>query len=319
MQKNLELLRHSLLVLEDFTDKFYEKDNVVIPRGRKRGNRLIGLNRRVLQLLENYQVATKKKNLIEQAGVIRRLITTLTNKSINHSEFVNFWKVYDVSYSVFKKLPNDLKETFLHKIIPKYLDKRHPIYLSHGYSATTLQVVADSFAHKRSGSLGIKKITTLLVNAGFNHFEGVGMTEFVNQSRVYILPDVTGDDKAIFRDLIKRNILLFPWGRSKQGKNPDCVFKLRKHYYIVEHKHMKESGGGQDKQMVELIDFIRQGEKSASYVSFLDGIYFNFFALGKLPAKIQEQSNQINQILNEQQDNYFVNTTGFKQLLKTIA
>lgn len=48
--------------------------------------------------------------------------------------------------------------------------------------------------------------------------------------------------------------------KNEQGKLPDMVFSVGEHHFVVEMKSMKGSGGGQDKQLTEVIDFIRYSE-----------------------------------------------------------
>ena len=80
---------------------------------------------------------------------------------------------------------------------------------------------------------------------------------------------------------------------------------------------MKEGGGGQDKQVAELISLIEQQETSSkiSYVAFLDGIYFNSFVHPTSP-KAKEQVLQIRAALTKNPRNYFVNTYGLSTLLE---
>src|SRR3989338_11330354 len=98
--------------------------------------------------------------------------------------------------------------------------------------------------------------------------------------------------------------------------------KLRNNIFIVEHKHMKEGGGGQDKQVNEVISFVSFSESNNKihYISFLDGIYFNLFTNTKYlnKGKILNQLNNIKQKLKRNKQNYFVNTAGFKKLLKSL-
>ena len=84
---------------------------------------------------------------------------------------------------------------------------------------------------------------------------------------------------------------------------------------------MKEGGGGQDKQINEIISFIilTVTNKKIHYISFLDGIYFNLFANKTLnKEKILNQLNNIKHNLKNNKQNYFLNTVGFKKLLEEI-
>ena len=99
---------------------------------------------------------------------------------------------------------------------------------------------------------------------------------------------------------------------------PDFLIKDGDDIFIVEHKHMKEGGGGQDKQINEIISLIGFSENNVKihYVSFLDGMYFNLFTNEK-HSKNGKLSNQLRNIkanLTRNKQNYFVNTAGFKKL-----
>ena len=103
---------------------------------------------------------------------------------------------------------------------------------------------------------------------------------------------------------------------------PDFLIKCKDKIFILEHKHMKEPGGGQDKQMNELISLIASKEinKKVGYVSFLDGRYFNLFTKEKTLAKgkVFNQLESIKKNLEKNSNNFFVNTAGFKEFLRNI-
>ena len=100
-----------------------------------------------------------------------------------------------------------------------------------------------------------------------------------------------------------------------QDKEPDIVLKINDKSFIIEAKHIKESGGAQDKQIVELIEFIRYSEEleNVHYVSFMDGIYFNNFSWAKKgdETKVNKQKRQLKSTL-------FVNTSGLLSLFEDL-
>lgn len=53
-----------------------------------------------------------------------------------------------------------------------------------------------------------------------------------------------------------------------------------------------------------------------SYVSFLDGVYFNELATKTPTGKTEAQLKQIRQALRANRYNYFVNTAGFSERLQ---
>ena len=103
---------------------------------------------------------------------------------------------------------------------------------------------------------------------------------------------------------------------DEQDKLPDMVFKYADEFYIVEIKNMKGGGGGQNKQIVEVINFIRYAEQNrhVHYVTFLDGEYSNLLHKSQ-QRKIRLQREDIVGCLTRNPGNYFVNTAGFMALL----
>ena len=84
---------------------------------------------------------------------------------------------------------------------------------------------------------------------------------------------------------------------------------------------MKEGGGAQSKQVVEVIDFIgfTEVQTDIHYVTFMDGIYFNRFNVtSQTKGKKQTNVDSILKNLNKFKNNYFVNTAGLVEILKDI-
>lgn len=99
---------------------------------------------------------------------------------------------------------------------------------------------------------------------------------------------------------------------------PDAVFKYNDRIFIVEHKHLKEGGGGQDKQLGEIIDLIKYKDDNVSYISYMDGMYFNSLINPKPNVKISNSKKDIIKYLTENSENYFLNTHGFEKILKDL-
>ena len=115
-----------------------------------------------------------------------------------------------------------------------------------------------------------------------------------------------------------------------ENKKPDVFVKFKNEYYIIEAKHLKESGGSQDKQINELIKIISLSE-GINYVSFLDGMYANRLLVNEKimeyyknrtreidfnSTKIESQLFKIFRNIADNPSNYFVNTAGFLRLFK---
>ena len=141
------------------------------------------------------------------------------------------------------------------------------------------------------------------------------LNEFMSVDRAIVLADSTG--RILFDSFLKCKALKFEWGPRHENKRPDFLIKKDDSFWIVEHKHMKEFGGGQNKQVNEIIDFVGQSEQHPDihYVSFLDGILFNRIFIHEGDAKVVVQRSRIINNLKECPNNYFVNTAGFCHLM----
>jgi len=316
---NIKLLEFSFKNPEPIIDEFYLKNgNLIISKNPKEPTDLMEKNLDLLESISAYSFAKKNNNKKTTKMAIEKIAEIIKNKNINYSEFVSFWPVVDISYSLFNKMTEDYQKEVLKNIVDRYIDLRHGIYSTHGYTPTTLQVGKDAKAHKESGNLGINKVSKILDRAGFTEANNETVEDFLSKgNKKYIHADKRG--KKLFRELIKSIGIKFLWSAGKEGKMPDFLIKIKDDIYILEHKHMKEGGGGQDKQISEIISFVGFSEKNIKihYVSCLDGIYFNLFSNEKYlrKGKILNQINSIKENLKKNKQNYFVNTAGLKELI----
>ena len=318
LKRNTKYWEISLNNPEPAADEYYIFDEIIL------GDRnLIQKIERLRELIISYCVILEKnkktaKNILEE---IYCIITSI--EKIQYSEFVAFWKALDMSYSVFMKLPDKNKKVILAELLEKYCQRRRKLYDKLGYSNTTIQALYDSGASRKKGTAGTIKILDLANKIlGLNENNRLHtIKEIRNCNSGYFLPDK--GDKELFKQFCKKFKVLYQFGKDHQGKEPDIVLKVQKHFFIIEAKHIKESGGAQDKQIVETIEFIRYSEKSKfiHYLSFMDGVYFNNFIWtpSKGSLKIKRQKDDIERYLNTNSNNFFVNTAGLKALLKDLA
>lgn len=319
---NIKLFEFSLKNPEPIIDEFYLKNgNLIISKDSKNPTDLMRKNFDLLESISAYNFAKKNKNQTTAKKAIKKILKIVKSKNINYSEFVSFWPVVDISCSLFKKLDAEEQLKIIKSVVEKYIELRHGLYSSYGYTPTTLQVGKDAKAHKESGSLGIYKVSKILDKAGYKKANGETPQDFISHgNKKYIEADKKG--KNLFKTLLKSYKINFSWSKKKEQKMPDFLIRNKNDIFIVEHKHMKEGGGGQDKQINEVISMISfaENDQKIHYISFLDGIYFNLFANKKYlnKGKILNQLTNIKQNLNRNPRNYFVNTAGFKKLLKRL-
>lgn len=323
MKSNIEFFDFSLQKPEPLLDDYYIKGNgLIISGGPDKPNELMKFNGELLDNITAYRIATEQDNERMRDTILRTIRSLMKNKGLNFSEFASFWAVTDVSYSLYLSLPEAEQLLFLDSVIQKYIGVRHGAYLRHGYSATTLQVGKDAKAHKSNGSLGGIKVGAILSENGYSRLADLTLDSFKNSDHHFLFSDKNG--KKLFKQVLNEFKINFLWSSHAHNKMPDVLFRNGDNIFIVEHKHMKEGGGGQDKQVAEVVDFVGYSEPTATktihYITFIDGLYFNRFARkGNKKGKLEDHILTIRKYLRENKNNYFVNTAGFRELLKQIA
>lgn len=300
-------------------DPAYGRDQRIITENPDDPNELMKANSSLLDHVTAFEIASQKNQRDTADDLLRDIDKLVRTPGMNNSEFASFWATNDMSFSIYNSLADHDRLEFLAQIVPEYVARRHTTYKRHGYTGVTLQAKSDSFAHKRSGPLAAAKIRELCKELGYQHRTELEPPES-HTGRWFAMPDECGGSAA-FDQWIEDHSIAFPWGRAHSGKLPDVVLCTGLATIIVEHKHMKESGGGQDKQLVELIEFIRQPPQNSPdvrYVSFLDGILFNALASRHATGKLRSHQRAINEALEEHPANCFVNTAGFRALLESV-
>ncbi len=303
---------------EPITDDYYISDKVIIS-----DKNLIQKIERLRELIISYCVIIEKNK-----GCIQEIINEIHDiiisiDKIQYTEFIAFWKVLDMSYSIFKKLSN--QKFVLENLLQEYCKKRRKLYDKLGYSNITVQALYDTGSSRKKGKSAIEKIKYIAKDIFKKFLKSNSIEDIEKFNITYFLPD--SGDTNLFLQFLENYKLKFSYGKGKQNKMPDFFIKCGKHILIIEAKHLKETGGEQNKSISELIDFIHQNEENPNihYVSFIDGIYFNLLinppiSKRKKDNKIKQQKKNIEAILEKDKykNNFFVNTTGMKFLLKDL-
>ena len=310
LKDNLYYWHESLKNPEPIIDDFYIYDEIVL-----NDENLIDKVWELRNLITAYCVILKlNQDLTKILENIRNILIN-TNK-IQYTEFTAFWKVLDISYSIFIDQTQTDQINILNNLLKEYCEKRLEQYNKLGYTNVIVQSLYDNGASRKKGVSGIEKLVSLLETT----FEKIFHIKNLNNIRIgYFLPD--NGDENLFKQLKNTFNIQYKYGQEHQEKNPDMVLIINNEVFIIEAKHIKESGGAQDKQVLEIIDFIKYNEnqKNIHYLSFMDGIYFNKFILDKENnGKAGKQKNDIEVYLNKNKNNFFVNTHGLSILLKDI-
>lgn len=282
-------------------------NKVVLPLEDDKPTELIRRNSNLVELIITYNNYNVKGDNSHNIEILNEIDKNLKFEGMNFCPFSQYLFVHDVTYEMYlNKLTNEEKEY----VIKCYINDRHQLYLNRDYSDIIFQVLNDNYSHKRKGSLGVEKIKKLLSQF---QIEKISNETEINKDIYYILPDA-GDNK-LFNKIIEVNRIHFEFRNNHQGKMPDALIKINNSFFIVEHKILKELGGGQDKQMTEIIDFIGYDERLINYVSFMDGILFNELTNPRTTNKLYRDKENIINNLNKCKFNYFVNEFGFNKLI----
>jgi hypothetical protein len=264
---------------------------------------------------------------------IDRLLITVEN--IQHTEFVAYFKCFGISHSDYREKNMQQRLTRLREILQRYCKNRKERYDQLGYTHVIQQALYDSVVSRKQGTVGIQKIRQIIEQAEQEsqvEIQEAATVDELTQLEYGFYPIISPE---AFEKLREKFRITYKFGQEKQAKIPDLVIKIKDRLLILEAKHIKESGGEQDKQIDELIKFISQKEeelisqkeeKLISYVAFLDGRYFNKFrdtssadkARKQRKYKVHRQREAIENALQDYPNNYFVNTAGLRELLANL-
>ncbi len=306
MLNNIKLFEECILKKSSYIDPINRKifGQNVIPMKKNEHNDILFANTKLIEYLTEYNNLNISGDTSQNSKLISLIKKCLQTPGMNLSPFSQYLMVHDLTHDIYI---NNLTEDEQKYIIDCYLEDRHQMYLNHDYSEIIFQVITDSHSHKRKSKFGIEKIRTIMEKRNFEHYNNAK-----DKNYYYIFPD-KGDSKLFF-EILKNENIRFEFASTKQGKMPDALIKIKDKIVIVEHKNIKSTGGGQDKQIAEIIDFIKNGERGIYYVSYLDGVIFNSFDTPSENNKLFRMVENIKGYLEENPYNYFVNTYGFEKL-----
>lgn len=264
-----------------------------------------------LQQMDNKTVSLKNEALEK----IMKLLENCKNLNINFSPFCVYFQVLKMPFSSYLKISYSEKREVLIHVLEMYRENRYHLYQANPYSHQVLQVMSDAASSRRNGMTANIIISKMLESYKF--IKPKTIYELDRTEKCYLFPDRSKDDLKIFNDYLRKKSVKFKFRSDREGKNPDALVKIGNDIFIIEHKLVTSNGGAQDKDINELIDFIRYSEsnKSVHYVAFLQGNYWEYLTKSK-SGKPSNNRIAIWGALNDNKSNYFVNGNGFQQLIE---
>ena len=299
IQNNLYYFEISKNNQEKLLDDFYVFDNKYPDL-----NKYIKNTKEIKNILITIRTLQSKK---EKPVVIDKYFLELSQiigKYSNCSEFTCFINACDNTMNKFKNEMNLLK-----KITERYFAKR---VLNEMVPEEWVQAILDTNSSRKKGKCGENKLIYILKKQGFK--EVYDWNNFFNADYCVVKFSKKFSLKNVRENLdVKINT-------KKQNKTLDLIIKAKGKILLCEAKHLNTAGGGQDKQISELIEILGLAEKNGiSYISFLDSKYSNvLLGVNGHGDKITTQRKEIKQYLNNNPDNYWVNTAGFENLISDL-
>lgn len=286
---------------ESSLDNFYVFDDKNPNLGKYIKN-----TKEIKEILTTIKTLQKKK---EDSKIINKYFEEL-QKSLsefsNCSEFICFVNACDNTLDAVKKDLNLIK-----KITQRYFSKR---LLKELVPEEWIQAIIDSNSSRKKGKCGESKLVSILRKMGFIKVKI--WEDFENSNKC-----VAQFSKVFSVKKIREN-LNAKIKTKKQGKKLDLIVKYKNKIFLVEAKHLNTSGGGQDKQIAELIEILNLKEKTPNifYISFLDGSYSNvLLSNSKAGDKLKIQRKEIKKYLKKNPNNYWLNTAGFNALFSDLV
>jgi len=309
LKQNLHYFNKSIKIKENFLDNYY-----MFPDWDTKISEYIERSKELQELLTTIKVLGENndKNLESYFYKLQEKMDKLSTKT----EFGGFINACDCNQeSIFKKENLEI----LKLIVNLYLEKRS---ICNTTPKEWIQCLIDKGSSRKKGGSGERKILDLGKKEGFLIVKN--WEEFKTNKKVICKFskgrfDIKGIKKELNIDLEFNN----------QNKMLDVIIKNNNKYIFIEAKHMSLSGGGQNKQILELISILRKKNKNKDvmYGCFFDGMHSNELlnisekeiknpALITGQDKVVAQKTDLIESLKENKNSFWFNTAGIKYFLK---
>ena len=303
MKSNIEYLFESIRNKETLDKRYMTLDK------DENLTKILDTSRKIKTLLKQIKCKKKKnKNYTQQKNDLYQLVIS---EHGSKTEFGCFINACDSTVATLKS-----NEEFFSEIIELYFTHRE---FDNTISSVWTQALIDKGSQRSMGSIGEEKLIDIAKTHGF---------EYTNDTNTFFNNtfSISKYSKKI-KDGINKGLNF-----GSQNKKLDIVIKAKDLFFFLEAKHIKDSGGAQDKQIKELIGLFQNKMPNKQFiVSFLDGVYSNTLLDISEPIlsnptilTINNQSKLITQkfeIITSLKDNpqaIWVNSKGYELLLEDI-
>lgn len=299
IQNNSHYFKISKDNQEKMLDDFYVFDDKNVDL-----NKYIENTKEIKSILITIKTLQDKK---EKQAIIDKYFLELSKtlgKFSNCSEFACFINACD---NILDGAKNEIN--LLKKITERYFAKRT---LNEMVPEEWIQAILDTNSSRKKGKCGENKLIYFLKKQGFK--EVSTWDDFFKMDYC-----VVRFSKKFSLKNVRKNLGV-KIKTKKQNKTLDLIIKAKDKIFLCEAKHLNTSGGGQDKQISELIEIMGLKENNKiSYIAFLDGKYSNVLLSDSgFGDKITKQRKEINKFLEKNLDNFWLNTAGFEKLISDL-
>lgn len=298
IQNNLHYFKISQQNPEKILDSFY-----IFDEKHPQLQKYISNTKEIKNILITIRTLQKKN---EDKKVITKYFLELSKilgRFSNCSEFACFINACD---SFLDLARNDI--ILLEKIAQRYFKRR---VLNEAVPEEWIQAILDSNSGRKKGQCGEKKLLNILARYDFQEVK-TWKSFFKNRKCV-------AKFSKIFSIKNVRKNLCIKLAAKKQGKKLDLIIRTNSRIFLCEAKHLNTSGGGQNKQISELIEIIslKEQNKNIFYIAFLDGNYSNILLSNKNGGdRLMTQRKEIKKYLSKNPNNFWINTAGFRALFQ---
>lgn len=263
-------------------------------------------------------IKTLKNRNKNTDDLCKELFLIFKDEYFSKSEFNCFLNACDYTTAVV----NDFE--LFKQLVFLYIDNRE---ITNNTPREWIQAIIDKGSSRSKCSIG--EIKLIEIAKKYNFKEVNNWKDFINNNRVIARFSKNNFDNNRIKKYLNIDLQF-----NTQNKMLDIIIKSGDKIVFIEAKHIKESGGNQDKQIKELIEIIKTKSKNKNiyFCAFLDGFYsnklleninddiINNIDLINNPnnTKLINQKIDIITSLNKNKTSFWFNSKGYEEFIKYL-